>query len=107
MKHAAEDAVFGQQPGHIPNGLVERHDKTGTVEEVYGLCRHARGKQGNQPARHREDVAVRNSQQAEIGQRGERCAGDNSQNAADQRCRYRRTGGQYPVQEKHDLGTFA
>ena len=69
VQQAAEQAAFRQQPRRIPDRAVERDQHAGIVEELHRLRRHAGGEQRDQPARHREDVAGRDRQQAEIGQR--------------------------------------
>ena len=58
-----------QKPRRVPHRSGPgRHHEAGVVEEVHGLCGHAGGKQGDEPAGDGEDVAARNRQQTEIGQ---------------------------------------
>ena len=83
MQHAPEDASFRQQPGRIPDRVVERHHETCIVQKLDGLSRHTCGKQGDEPTRHREDISVRDCQKAEISQGAECRAGGNSEQAAD------------------------
>ncbi len=96
-----------QDAGGVPDGAVERGQHVGGVEIEDRLRRHAGSEQRDQPAGDGEDQALRNGEQAEIGQAGNRRAGGNAEQAAGEQRRPGSAGKDDAVEEQHDLRAFA
>ena len=108
MQDLAHEAALREQMRGIPDPVAPGGQQPGLFQIADRLGRHAGGEQQDQPARHREQVARRNAQQAEIKRAAQGRAAGEAERAAGQHLAGARTArGGDAVKEKNDFGAFA
>ena len=108
VQGAAWDAVFGEQPGGVPELVAPGGDEVGAGEDGGGLAGHAGGEQGDQPAGDGEQLGDGNGDEAAVEQERDQGAEAHADGAAcHQGLPALVAGGGDAVEEEHDFRAFA